>query len=303
MNKLSQFFTHNLYNLFLVGSLSSYLYIAFFIYEMTFYNMLPRICSFIVLFLLVNFYHLSPWLKKRVDGINQAKEMEIYHWKNDADLIFIKKWIRPFLWFTSFSCLAFSAYMLQKADQNLGMFAVYQKPVPGIMELYPEVMYPFFLGIGLLMADAFLLMVCNIHIAVCRNPLTTDFITKLCIECARFGVFGGIVGTSIAVAADTTMINETTTLANVYHTYTPLGRGYGFPVGDTEGKVLHSQLQKLPGYNPLDHVDPETKIMNVESQRQWIKDNPKTINKHLSVMNRQLIDAPNNSYGYSFFKK
>ena len=59
------------------------------------------------------------------------------------------------------------------------------------MELYPEVMYPFFLGISLLMADAFL-MVCNIHIAVCRNPLTTDFITKLCIECES------IVGTSIA---------------------------------------------------------------------------------------------------------
>lgn len=64
MNKISQFFTHNLYNLFLVGSLSSYLYIAFFIYEMPFYDMLPRICSFIVLFLVVNFYHLSPWLKK-----------------------------------------------------------------------------------------------------------------------------------------------------------------------------------------------------------------------------------------------
>ena len=260
--------------------------------------MLPRICSFIVLFLLVNFYHLSPWLKKRVDGINQAKEMEIYHWKNDADLIFIKKWIRPFLWFTGFSCLAFSAYMLQKADQNLVALTIYQKaidqkPVPGLMELYPEVMYLFFLGIGLLMADALLLAVCNIHIAGCRNPKTTDFITKLCIECARFGVFAGMIGTSIAAAADTFPWNNTTTLANVYNTYTPLGIGYGYPVGESEGKLLHMQLQKLPGYNALDHVDPETKIMNVESQRQWIKDNPKTIKKHLSVMNRQLLESFN----------
>ena len=95
--------------------------------------------------------------------------------------------------------------------------------------------------------------VCNVHIALFRNPLTPGFVKKVCIDCARVGTVlaGGFSITQIAV--DQMPHSEVNGVANVYNSVSPTGRGYGY--GSIGAKELDRELQSLQSYNSLDHVN------------------------------------------------
>ena len=280
--------THNSNIFLLIASIcvSSTILIMFFDYSLT-----QAMFRASVLFVLVFALSYNPWLQKHFTEYKEAVKVEKHHWKHDKDLQRIQK-IRYGLWLVCFGCVVYAVFTMQ----NLKGEFVYECMQKGMFahEIYAEGFFFFKIAYCVFALNLLIRFVCNVHIALFRNPLTPGFVKKVCIDCARVGTVlaGGFSITQIAV--DQMPHSEVNGVANVYNSVSPTGRGYG----STGAKELDRELQSLQSYNSLDHVNTtpgrvyDYKEIDHESMKKWAMENRQEIRRNISFINRQRHNLP-----------
>ena len=146
------------------------------------YSLTQAIFRASVLFLIV--FVVYPWLQKHFTEYKEAVKVEKYHWKHDKDLQRIQK-ILYGLWLVCFGCVVYAVFSMQSLK---GEF-VYECMQKGMFahEIYAEGFFFFKVAYCVFVINMLIGLVCNVHIALFRNPLTPGFVKKVCIDCARVG--------------------------------------------------------------------------------------------------------------------
>lgn len=268
--------------------LSSFILFTFFNYSLV-QVMFRATVLFVVVFAVYN----NPWLQKHYTEYKNAVKVEKNHWKNDKDLQFIQK-IRYGLWLVCFGCLVYGVFTMQNLDGEV----VYECVQKGMFahEIYAEGYSFIKAAYCVFVVNLLIHFVCNVHIALFRNPITPGVVKKICIDCARIGAaFTG--GWAISqITADQMAHSEVNDVANVYNSVSPTGRGYGY--SSTGAKELDRELQSLQSYNSLDHVKTTPgrvytyKEIDHESMKKWAIDNRKDVRSNISFVNRQRHNLP-----------
>lgn len=267
--------------------------VLYFWFEMPLETVLFRGFFLISLLALMYNYRQIPWLAQIVDDYLEAKKVEKYHWKHDKDLVQMKK-VRYFLWASCVGLLCFGFFKLDSADPEY----IYSCMVAGMKahEFYSEGFLYLKLACGIFFVDATLYLVCNIHIAAYRNPVTPNWVYKVCVDCARFGFSAAAIYGVSEITVDRAPHSEISHTANRFNSWSPTGRGYGY---DTVGsKELDRSLQSVKGYNSLDHVKklegsfPEYKQTDENSIREWCLKNDGQVKKSLNYAQRLRVNVP-----------
>ena len=272
------------------GMISSSTFLYFF-FEMPVEKVLFRMSLLVVILAVLYNYRRIPWLAQRVDDYAEAKRMEKYHWTHDKDLQLVKKG-RYVLWLMFFVLLGIGLHKLETTDPQY----IYESLQAGLKahEFYSDAYVYIKLAFAVFILDSALLLVFNIHIAVCRNPVTPQWVYKVCMDCARFGIGAGAAYTFVEVAADRMIHSEVSHTANRFNSWSPTGRGY-----DTAAsKELDRSLHSVKGYNSWDHVKqventwPKYRQINEDSIRDWCKSNDTEVKKRLNYAQRLRVNAP-----------
>lgn len=246
-----------------------------------------------LLFLVVFALYKNPWVRKHSTEYNAALKVEKYHWKNDKDLQLLQK-IRLLLWLQCFGCVLYALFTMQSVDAE----TVYECMQKGMYahEIYADGYFFLKAAYGVFVLNMLILFVCNVHIALFRNPLTPGIFKKLCIDCVRLGVAITGVWSVSQITADQMAHSEVNHVANVYNSVSPTGRGYGYKT--VGAKELDRELQSLESYNSLDHVKTTPgrlytyKEIDQESMKKWALENRTEGRSQISLVNRQRHNLP-----------
>lgn len=280
----------NLYTVLPITSIcmSSVILFAFFDYSLI-QILLRAGLLFLVLYTVYN----NPWLKKQYTDYNYAVHIEKHHWKHDRDLQVIQK-ARYVLWLMCFGCFLYAVFTMQTLDAEI-FFECMQK---GMLshEIYADAYFFFNVAYGLFVLNMLILLACNVHIALFRNPVTPGFVQKVCIDCARVGLVVAGMYPTAQILSDQMPHSEVTSTANLYNSLSPTGRGYGY--GSVAAKEADRQLQGLQGYDPFNHVKTtpgrfyDYKEIDLQSMKKWAVENSAQVRSEISIANRQRTNLP-----------
>lgn len=267
--------------------------VFYFFFEMPLEKVVFRLFLLISILALLYNYQRIAWLAPKIDDYLEAKRVEKHHWAHDKDLQLIKK-VRYVLWLMCFVLLGIGLYKLKTTDPEY----VYECMLAGMKahEFYSEAYLYIKLAYAVFMLDAIVFLVCNIHIAACRNPITPHWVYKVCLDCARFGMAAGALYTISQITADQMPHSQVTDVANVYNSVSPTGRGYGYDT--VSAKELDRELQSLKSYNSWDHVKTTPgcvynyKEIDHESMQKWAVENRTEVRSQISLVNRQRHNLP-----------
>lgn len=223
------------------GMISSSAFLSFF-FEMPLEKVVFRMFFLVGLLGFLYNSHRIPWLAQTVDDYAEAKRVEKYHWTHDKDLQLVKKG-RVVLWLMCFVLVGIGVYKLETTDPQY----IYECIDAGMKahEFYSDAYFYMKLAFGVFLLDGVLFLVCNIHIATCRNPVTPHWVYKTCIDCARFGMAASAAYIFTEVGADRMIHSEVSYTANRLNSWSPTGRGYGYDTAAS--KELDRSLQSVKG--------------------------------------------------------
>ena len=215
------------------------------------------------------------------------------HWENDHDLRKLTYLIRTLyalsivFWVAGFYFLA--TVPLEEMAQAMSGF------MPQVENWFwnSHFAIAWMVGSILFVLSATVELLANIHIILSRNNPVRGMFSSLCKVCYEW-TGKVVVGTSAGTAAAMQFLSvmpgaEVTAPLQLLQKYGPLNAGYSFELGTRLPSLRNAFLLHVPGYNPWEFVDPQTRILDTQLQEQWIQDNIGQVRAHCSTSTLQLI--------------
>ena len=228
------------------------------------------------------------------------------HWKQDKDLRVVNLFLILSRWFSLFTLL-FGGYFLKDFFQSYTpeMLAPFKVITLQEFLLMPG---PFCIIVAFLLW--FLTNIIELYythdIIFYRNTPTMYKVANFCLHCVKKGgltVAGATAaGCGVLEVTSTSYLLETTYVGNLWQTYGPTGRGFGFANQVVHHK--HAYLQACPSYNPSKLMNKQY-IITQEAQDAFIRAYSDEVYRNTTVGQRQLtgINPPLHGLVTSFFPK
>ncbi len=189
------------------------------------YSFLFDTYNIMILFVVLKFKdYISniPVIQKQLDLILKDQETISNHWKNDFDLIWVRR-ISYFLITVGLSGMVYKKLIfIQKIPNVLLNPSLHLQS--SIFEMDGVYLYLFFILLGLLM-DFF----GEVHIIYFRNFPVDGKVISTCVKCGKIAVAGAVAVNIASVPMSYVPGLEPTIVGNKYQQ--TFGRGYGFNTG------------------------------------------------------------------------